>query len=61
MTERLARLIERARAAGPPTPEERHAQRISFAYGNGHLEDPRIIREVVERAAAAIAAEKSAT
>ena len=33
------------------TPEDWKRQRISFAYGNGALHDPKITRESVERAA----------
>lgn len=33
------------------TPEERFEQAISWAYGNGHIEDPRVTREGVRREA----------
>jgi hypothetical protein len=32
------------------TPDELRAQAISFAYGNGHLEDSRVTREGITRA-----------
>jgi hypothetical protein len=32
------------------TPEEIREQAISFAYGNGHIEDSRITREDIARA-----------
>ena len=49
MDERLLDLIETARHV-VMTAEERSAQRISFAYGNAHLENPRITRDDVRRA-----------
>jgi hypothetical protein len=45
--ERLERLIERAKARGPMTAQEMGEQRISFAYGNLAIDDPRITREMV--------------
>ncbi len=36
------------------TPEEFRQQAISFAYGNGHFEDPRVTYEGVARAADAL-------
>ena len=39
--------------AGGPAVTEREArrlQRISFTYGNTHIENPRITREMVEQA-----------
>lgn len=32
------------------TPEEKRLQRISFAYGNASIENPKITRETVEDA-----------
>jgi hypothetical protein len=49
MSDELEDLIEQARKH-VMTPEEKRAQAISFAYGNGHLEDERITREGVARA-----------
>lgn len=47
----FAELIRNARRA---TPAELRAQRVSFAFGNVAIENPRITREVVEREAARI-------
>jgi hypothetical protein len=33
------------------TPEEQEAQRRSFAYGNAHIENERVTREMVDDAA----------
>lgn len=33
------------------TREEQEAQRRSFAYGNAHLSNPDVTREIVDRAA----------
>ena len=44
----LKRLLEQAPAM---TPEQRAAQRESFAYGNAHLENDRVTRTVVAVAA----------
>lgn len=46
MTEKLLRLIERARQY-QMTPEERREQEIRFAYGNAHYENDRITMELV--------------
>jgi hypothetical protein len=46
-----AELIRNARRA---TPAELRAQRVSFAYGNVAIENPRITRETVEREATRI-------
>ena len=46
----LDRLLERARKY-KMTPEEKERQRISFAYGNTHMENPNVTREMVEKAA----------
>jgi hypothetical protein len=45
----LDALLERARQLPPMTPAQSREQRISFAYGNGVTENPRITREMVER------------
>lgn len=49
---RLSRLIERVRSY-KMSPEEREAQRRSFAYGNAKLSNPRVTREMVDQAAEA--------
>lgn len=56
MNEELERLIEVARRI-TPTPEEREAQRRSFAYGNAAYENPRITREMIDREADKLAAD----
>jgi hypothetical protein len=43
-------LIEWARRRGPRTPDEMREQRRSFAYGNCHIENDRITREMVAEA-----------
>jgi hypothetical protein len=50
MTEHLQKLVEAARRAPFPH-EEREAQRRSFAYGNTHIENDRITREMVDEQA----------
>lgn len=45
----IERLLEWARNAPPMTPAELRAQRISFAYGNCAIENPRITKEMVTR------------
>lgn len=49
MTPELAILLQRAREVRM-TPAEREVQRMNFAYGNAHLENDAITREVVRRA-----------
>jgi hypothetical protein len=49
MSDDLKALVEKARHYRM-TPQERDAQVISFAYGNGHIEDARVTREGVTRA-----------
>jgi hypothetical protein len=49
MTDELARLIEDARNR-PFPPEEREAQRRSFAYGNVKLANDRVTWEMVVEA-----------
>jgi len=46
----LLEIARRWRAENPVTPEEYRAQVISFAYGNVALHNPRITREMVEKA-----------
>jgi hypothetical protein len=50
MTDQLRRLIEFARQQPPMTPDELREQEISFAWGNIAYENPRITRQMVERA-----------
>lgn len=49
MTEELKELIERARNI-EMTPDQVTAQRQSFAYGNTHIENDRITRQMVAEA-----------
>ena len=46
MTKELQELVERARKI-EMTPDQVTAQRQSFAYGNTHIENDRITREMV--------------
>ena len=48
--EELNELLNAAGSA-KSTPEQREAQRRSFVYGNTHLENELITREIVDRAA----------
>jgi len=57
MTERLQRLIDAARER-PMSNNEREAQRRSFAYGNAHIENERVTREMIAEAAEKISKEK---
>ena len=50
----LEELIEAARKI-TMTPEQAEEQRRSFAYGNTHLENPLITREMIDEAADRIA------
>lgn len=56
MNDALKTLIEASRRV-PMPPEEREAQRRSFAYGNSRFENPLITREMVDRAAEKVSAE----
>ena len=53
MTDYLQKLVEAARSAPSPK-DEREAQRRSFAYGNTHIENERITREMVDEQAEAL-------
>jgi hypothetical protein len=53
MTKQLQDLLEAAKKV-VPTPEEKEQQRRSFAYGNTKIENDRITREMVDKAADAI-------
>jgi hypothetical protein len=52
-------LVDRARRI-EMTPPEKEAQRRSFAYGNANIENSAVTREVVDKAATALAAEEGA-
>ena len=51
------KLLEAAKSA-KPTPEQREEQRRSFVYGNTHLENELITREMVDREAKKLAKNK---
>ena len=53
MTKNLEILLEAAKKV-VPTAEEKEQQRRSFAYGNTKIENSRITREMVDRAADAL-------
>jgi len=59
MSDELKSLIERLRDYRM-TPEEIREQAIDFAYGNGHIEDSRVTREGVARAAAELDSQREA-
>ncbi len=50
MSEHLEKLIEAARQREMSS-AEKEAQRRSFAYGNAHIENDRVTREMVDKAA----------
>jgi hypothetical protein len=50
MMDALKKLLEAAKTANP-TPEQREEQRRSFVYGDTHLENELITREMVDREA----------
>ena len=56
MSDTLKALLEGVRGY-QMTPEEVREQAISFAYGNGHIEDVRITRDEIARAVDAVYAE----
>lgn len=60
MTKHLQDLLDAAKKV-VPTPEEKEQQRRSFAYGNTKIENSRITREMVDRAADAIGKPKEAS
>jgi hypothetical protein len=53
----LKKLLEAAKRA-KPTPEHREEQRRSFVYGNTHLENESITREMVAHEAEKLTKEK---
>jgi hypothetical protein len=50
MATNLQKLIDASRNR-PFSAEEREAQRRSFAYGNTHIENPRITRKTIDEQA----------
>ncbi len=50
MSLEIQKLIEKARSV-TMTSEQRETQRRSFAFGNTHIENERITREHIDRAA----------
>ena len=50
MPDEIKALIERA-ATIEMSPEDKEAQRRSFAYGNAHIENDRVTRAMVDAAA----------
>jgi hypothetical protein len=50
MNAELQKLIDASRDR-PMTAEEQEAQRRSFAYGNAHIENDRVTRQMVDEAA----------
>lgn len=50
MTDKLQELIDAARNR-PMSESEQEEQRRSFAYGNAHIENDRVTREMVDQAA----------
>ena len=54
MNDALKELLEAAKTA-VPTLEQREEQRRSFVYGNTHLENKLITREMVDREAERLA------
>lgn len=58
MNEPLRKLIEAARKV-PQTRQDLELQRRSFAYGNTHFENELITRDMIDRVADRMAAEKN--
>jgi hypothetical protein len=59
MTEYLERLIEKTKHI-QMTEEQKREQRISFVYGNTHIENSNITREMVAEADAKVLQEEAA-
>ena len=53
MTDDLKKMLDAAQKA-PMSTEDQEAQRRSFAYGNAHIENDRVTREMVDEAASRI-------
>lgn len=58
MTEALERLIEKAQKV-KMTDKQLREQRLSFVYGNTHIENELITREMVEEADAKVTKEQA--
>lgn len=54
MPEKLEKLLEEARRR-PFSEAEQEQQRRSFAFGNANIENPRVTRDMIERAAEELA------
>lgn len=54
MSEHLQRLIDASRGR-EMTDHEKEVQRRSFAYGNAHIENDRVTREMIAEAAEKLA------
>ena len=54
MTKNLQSMLDAAKKA-PMSNEDKEEQRRSFAYGNAHIENERVTREMVNEAASRIA------
>jgi hypothetical protein len=50
MTDNLKELLEKTKGVDV-SPEQKEEQRRSFAYGNTNIENPRITRETIDKAA----------
>ncbi len=59
MSDELRALLDKVRGYRM-TPEEIREQAISFAFGNGHIEDERITRESIARAVDALYGDRQA-
>lgn len=57
MATHLNELLAAARAA-PMSAADRETQRRSFAYGNAHIENQRVTRDMVDKAAQLIKARR---
>ena len=57
MPDELEKLLEEAKSR-PLTAAEQEEQRRSFAFGNANIENARVTRETVDRAAEALEKEK---
>lgn len=53
MTDDLKKMLDAAKNA-PMSNEDQEEQRRSFAYGNAHIENDRVTREMVNEAASRI-------
>lgn len=53
MTTELEKVLEAARKT-PMSYDEQQRQRRSFAYGNAHIENARVTKEMVDEAASKI-------